>query len=219
MTMLELQDVRLSIRRKRILNGVNLTIEQPEVVGIIGQNGSGKTTLLRAACGLARCNGGRLTVLGTQVSTGGRIPQGIGVVFDPPALIADLTGLQNLITISKIRNEMSRADCERLLIKIGLDPGEKRRVSKYSQGMKKRLGIAIAVMESPRIVFMDEPTNGLDPEGIVSLRSWIAELKASGACVVVVGHYLQEMRIVCDRIFTMADGTLQAASENQTGSL
>ena len=219
MTMLDLQDVRLSIKRKRILNGVNLTIEHPEVVGIIGQNGSGKTTLLRAACGLARCDGGSVTILGARVSTSGRIPQGIGVVFDPPALIADLTGLQNLITIAKIRNELSPDDCRLLLTRVGLDPDEKRRVSKYSQGMKKRLGIAIASMENPRIVFMDEPTNGLDPEGVVSLRSWISDLKASGACVVVVGHYLQEMRLVCDRIFTMADGTLQGAIEHQTDSL
>ncbi len=218
MNMLEIRNVRLALKRRPILSGVNLTIDRPEIVGIVGPNGSGKTTLLRAACGLARCDGGSVSVLGTPVSHGGRIPRGIGIVFDPPALIADLTGLQNLIAISKIRNEMSSAECRHLLTKMGLDPADRRRVSHYSQGMKKRLGIAIASMENPKVVLMDEPTNGLDPEGIVSLRSWLADLKATGACVVVVGHYLEEMRIVCDRILMMKDGTLHAASKVESTS-
>lgn len=204
----ELSGVHKSIKGNEILKGVSLQANTSEVVGIIGTNGSGKTTLLRIICGLTSVSEGVVRVLGQTIVSTSTLPQGIGVVFDPPGLLADLTGLQNLIIIAKIRNIMTTIELRQLIMKVGLNPDDKRTVSKYSQGMKKRLGLAITMMENPRVVLMDEPTNGLDQKGISALRGWISELKSSGTCIVIVGHYLEEMAAVCDTIYTLEDGRL-----------
>ena len=204
----ELNGVHKSIKGNEILKGVSLQASTSEVVGIIGTNGSGKTTLLRIICGLTSVSEGVVRVLGQTIVSTSTLPQGIGVVFDPPGLLADLTGLQNLIVISKILNIMTAIELRQLIMKVGLNPDDKRTVSKYSQGMKKRLGLAITMMENPRVVLMDEPTNGLDQKGISALRGWISELKSSGTCIVIVGHYLEEMAAVCDTIYTLEDGRL-----------
>ena len=180
MWVVELSGVHKSIKENDILKGVSLQASTSEVVGIIGTNGSGKTTLLRIICGLTSVNKGVVRVLGQTIVSTSALPQGIGVVFDPPGLLADLTGLQNLIVIAKVRNIMTTIELQQLIMKVGLNPEDKRKVSKYSQGMKKRLGLAIAMMENPRVVLMDEPTNGLDKKGISALRDWISELKSSG---------------------------------------
>jgi len=208
MWVVELSGVHKSIKENDILKGVSLQASTSEVVGIIGTNGSGKTTLLRIICGLTSVNKGVVRVLGQTIVSTSALPQGIGVVFDPPGLLADLTGLQNLIVIAKVRNIMTTIELQQLIMKVGLNPEDKRKVSKYSQGMKKRLGLAIAMMENPRVVLMDEPTNGLDKKGISALRDWISELKSSGTCIVIVSHYLEEMAAVCDTIYTMDDGRL-----------
>lgn len=204
----ELRNIHKSIKGHHVLQGIDLDVQVAEVVGIIGANGSGKTTLLRVICGLTKVDDGSIKILEEPISAKGNLPIGIGVVFDPPALLADLNGIQNLTTIAKIKNTMTNEEMISLLNKVGLKPSDKRRVSKYSQGMKKRLGLAIAMMEEPKLVLMDEPTNGLDPEGIASLRAWITDLKNTGASVIIVGHYIREMIAVCDRIFKMVEGKL-----------
>ncbi|KLU62845.1 fluoroquinolones export ATP-binding proteinc [Peptococcaceae bacterium CEB3] len=212
MRAVELSDLHKSIKKNKVLKGVNLLANTSEVIGIMGTNGCGKTTLLRIICGLTSIDRGVVNVLGQNIGPTSTLPEGIGVVFDPPGLLADLTGLQNLIVIAKIRNIMKTSALRQLLVKVGLNPDDKRSVSKYSQGMRKRLGLAISMMEDPRLVLMDEPTNGLDRSGIAELRGWISELKSSGTCVVIVGHYIEEMTAVCDRIYTMDDGRLSQSS-------
>ena len=208
MSAIELSNIHKAIKDSQVLKGVNFRANESEVIGIIGTNGSGKTTLLRIICGLISADDGVIRVLEHMLKSTSIIPQGIGVVFDPPALLPDLSGLQNLTVISKIRNIMTLAELRQLIKKVGLNPDDKRKVSKYSTGMKKRLGLAISMMENPRIVLMDEPTNGLDRNGICELRGWISELKSNGTCVVIVGHYLEEMVAVCDVIYTLEDGRL-----------
>ncbi|MHB1630093.1 MAG: ABC transporter ATP-binding protein [Bacilli bacterium] len=208
MAVIEVDNVHKEIKGNKVLKGVHLKAQGSEVVGIVGDNGSGKTTLLRILCGLVPATEGSVRILGEPLTPAGPIPQGIAVVFDPPALLPDMAGLQNMIVISKIRDLMTRDELRGLMMKVGLNPDDKRKVSKYSQGMKKRLALAISMMESPRLVLMDEPTNGLDPRGISELRTWIAEFASSGACVVIVGHYMQEMSAVCDTVYRVDDGTL-----------
>ncbi|MCY0894594.1 MAG: ABC transporter ATP-binding protein [Acidibacillus sp.] len=214
LSIVEISDVHKVIKGNKVLSGVTLQAQESEVVGIVGANGSGKTTLLRIMCGLTSVNSGVVRVMGQTLTPTAPIPQGIAVVFDPPGLLADLTGLQNLVVISKIRDIMTNIELRELLIKVRLNPDDKRKVSKYSQGMKKRLALAISMMENPRLVLMDEPTNGLDPSGILELRGWISDFTVSGACVVIVGHHMEEMFAVCDTVYRM-DGGILMQIENE----
>ncbi|MCY0909742.1 MAG: ABC transporter ATP-binding protein [Sulfobacillus thermotolerans] len=206
--LVEMRNVHKKIRSHPVLRGIDLQAHESEVVGIIGANGSGKTTLLRAMCGLAAVDSGEVFVMGQLLKPTGPIPQGISVVFDPPALLPDMTGLQNMIVISKIRDLMTVDELRALMKKVGLDAYDKRKVSKYSQGMKKRLALAISMMEEPRLVLMDEPTNALDPSGVSELRSWIVEFASNGAGVVIVSHHTEELNRICDNIYKIVDGVL-----------
>jgi ABC-2 type transport system ATP-binding protein len=194
------------IRGKTILEDVNLSVRAGEVLGFVGPNGAGKTTLIRLLAGLAQASAGEVRIEGKVVDGRGPGPESLGLLVEGPGFVEHLSGRRNLLMLARLRGVIGAEEVDAAMRQFDLDPDNGRAVSKYSLGMRQRLGLAQALMERPRILILDEPTNGLDVVGITKLRESIADEAARGAAVFLASHLLQEVEIVCDRVLMVQDG-------------
>ena len=188
------------------LNNVTVRFETGKIHGIIGRNGSGKTVLFKCICGFMQLTSGSILVDGRPVRPG--TAQEIGIIIEEPGFIGSLSGYQNLKLLASIRRKISDAEIRQALERVGLDPGLKKRVSKYSLGMKQRLGIAQAIMEKPKLLILDEPMNGLDKRGVLEIRRVLKELNGEGATIILSSHYAEDIETLCDSVYEMDGGVL-----------
>ena len=188
------------------LNNVTVRFETGKIHGIIGRNGSGKTVLFKCICGFMQLTSGSILVDGRPVRPG--TAQEIGIIIEEPGFIGSLSGYQNLKLLASIRRKISDAEIRQALERVGLDPGLKKRVSKYSLGMKQRLGIAQAIMEKPKLLILDEPMNGLDKRGVLEIRRVLKELNGEGATIILSSHYAEDIETLCDSVYEMDGGGL-----------
>lgn len=195
---------------RRVLGGVDLTIHPGEVVGLVGPNGAGKTTLIRLLTGMSRPTEGGGRVLEARLGeTSGRLPF-VGLMIERPSFIESLSARRNLELLFGIRGQAGTAEAERALHRVGLDPHERKPVRSYSLGMRQRLSLAQAIGESPALAVLDEPTNGLDPAGIVEMRLLVRRLAdEDGMGVLLASHLLSEVEAVCDRVIILKGGEVQ----------
>lgn len=202
-----LKDVRKEIKGSVVLDEINVSFQSGKIYGIRGQNGSGKTMLLRAISGLIKLSSGRITIDDKVLHEDIDYPPSIGVLIENPQFWKDYTGYQVLKTLASIKKAISEQEIKAAIERVGLDPEEKRHISKYSLGMRQRIGIAQAIMEKPEIILLDEPTNALDQDGIQLFRNIISEEKERGALVIIATHEPNEIAM-CDNIITMAKGRI-----------
>lgn len=184
-----------------------LTLELPEsgVIGFVGPNGAGKSTTIRMLLGLIKPTSGTAEVLGSPITDPSAYLHRVGALIESPAFYPSLTGRQNLQVFSRLGgHEPSRIDD--VLEIVGLADRDKDRYKQYSLGMKQRLGIATALLPNPDLLVLDEPTNGLDPEGIVEIRNLLMDLGAQGKSVFVSSHLLSEIQAACDTIVMIDRG-------------
>ncbi len=193
------------------VHDLDLRVAPGEVYGFLGPNGAGKTTTIRMLLGLVRPTRGSIRVLGRDQRWGAAPSHDIGALIERPALYPHLTARQNLGVVSLLRGdrEASRRTDE-LLQLVGLDPANKGRVGRYSTGMRQRLALATSLMSRPRVLILDEPTDGLDPVGIVDLRRIVQDVASSGTTVFFSSHLLSEVERVCTRVGILVRGTLVA---------
>ncbi|MGP4098320.1 ABC transporter ATP-binding protein [Nonomuraea sp. KM90] len=203
----ELEGVTKTFGAVRALNGVTLRIDPGQVYGVLGPNGAGKTTLMRILLGLIRSHTGTVKVLGGTPGDG-RALRRIGALIESPAFVPHLSGRANLRVLARARG-LSEAEVGRVLRVVDMERAADRRVSGYSLGMRQRLGVAAALLGDPALVILDEPTNGLDPEGTASMRSLIRELREH-ATVLLSSHLLSEVQQVCDRVMVLDRGEIAA---------
>lgn len=204
---IDIHEVTKTYHGRKVLDNITVTVDQGEVVGLIGPNGCGKTTVLRIAAGLVQPTAGKVTVAGRFLSDApGAVPPGLGVLFDPPGLLPYLSGLDNLKMLASLRRVIDVAAVRDWMRRVGLNPGDRKPVRAYSQGMVQRLGLAQALMEAPRVVLLDEPTNALDPEGVELVARLIRRQQERGAAVLLASHYLEEVVRVCTRVLKLVDG-------------
>ncbi|MFJ8967003.1 ATP-binding cassette domain-containing protein [Lentzea sp. NPDC102401] len=187
----------------------DLTLDLPEtgVIGLVGPNGSGKSTLIRMLLGLVAPTSGSATVLGESIARPGRYLDQIGALVESPAFVAGLSARANLLSLARLRGLPGRRVDEVLQV-VGLTGRDREPVKRFSLGMKQRLGIAAALLPDPRLLVLDEPTNGLDPSGIVEVRGLLADLARSGRTVLVSSHLLAEIEAVCDYLVVVRFGHL-----------
>ncbi len=192
-----------------VLKEVNLTLAAGRVYGIVGNNGSGKTVLMKCVCGFLIPSTGAIRVFGKQIGRDVDFPESLGVIIETPGFLTGLTGRKNLEILADMQKKISRAEIRLVLKKVGLDPDLKKPVSKYSLGMRQRLGIAQAIMEDPALLILDEPFNGLDKNGVAEIRRILLELKAEGKTILLASHNEEDIRILCDEVYEMDGGILQ----------
>jgi ABC-2 type transport system ATP-binding protein len=204
-------DLRKRYGAATVVDGLTFDVPEGAVTGLLGPNGAGKTTSIRVLLGLARPSGGAVTLLGAapgEPGFPGAVRQ-VGALIEGPALYARASGRDNM-RIEAAARGVARpgAQIEELLAFVGLGDAAGRRAGGYSLGMKQRLGLAQALLGAPRLVVLDEPTNGLDPAGIVEIRRLIRQLPGRGTSVLVSSHLLAEVQLMCDRAVIIDDGRL-----------
>lgn len=202
------ENVSKTIKKQEILKKITFDIDEGEVIGIIGENGCGKTTILRLASGLIYPTDGKIFVNNKLIEPGlsGKLPSDIGILIESPSFMDNLSGFENLQYLAKIKNKINRADIIEALNKVGLDWNNKKPVKTYSLGMKQRLGIAQAIMETPKLILFDEPTNGLDSSGVNLFEDILNKYKKLGISFILVSHNMDEIKKFCDRVFKIKDG-------------
>ncbi len=210
MAAIEFEDVRVRYRTRRgavtALAGLDLVVPEGGVFGFLGANGAGKTTAIRAAVGLLRGARGRVSVLGRDVprDLAGAIDR-VGALVEQPSFFAYFTGRRNLELLGRTRG-IGPKRVDAVLTQVGLGARGDTRFATYSLGMKQRLGIAAALMKDPELLILDEPANGLDPPGILEMRTLLRGLAARGRTVFVSSHILSEVEHTCDRVAIVAHG-------------
>jgi ABC-2 type transport system ATP-binding protein len=198
----------------RAVDGVNLEVGAGDVYGFLGANGSGKTTTVRMLLGLVLPTSGEAKVLGRPMPNSRRevLPQ-IGSLVESPAAYPHLSGSANLALLDATGSDRSRRPERRAKIRdalehVGLDPADRRPVRTYSQGMRQRLGLAAALMRRPTLLILDEPSNGLDPQGVQEIRRLLLQLNADGTTIFLSSHLLAEVEQMCTHVGVLRDGRL-----------
>ncbi|GAB2771949.1 ABC-2 type transport system ATP-binding protein [Amycolatopsis magusensis] len=191
---------------------LSLTVRPGEVYGFLGPNGAGKTTTLRVLLGLLRPTSGQVRLFGRD--DGDRSP--VGALIESPAFYPYLSGRENLRVLARYTGT-GKDRVETVLDTVGLRERGGDRYAAYSLGMKQRLGVAAALLKDPRLLVLDEPTNGLDPAGMADMRALIRDLGASGRTVLLSSHLLGEVQQICDRVGVVSRGKLVA--ENTVAGL
>ncbi|MFI1330514.1 ABC transporter ATP-binding protein [Streptomyces sp. NPDC020845] len=189
------------------LDGIDLDVTQGQIHGLVGPNGAGKTTLLGLLLGLAVADGGRLEVLGTPVERTLAAPDGVAGFVDGPALYPSLTPRQNLAALAALRGHDARtAGIDDVLAEVGLTDVADDRTRGFSLGMRQRLGLAAALLTKPRLLVLDEPSNGLDPAGKKHVHGVLNRLAADGIAVVLSSHNMDDLEALCSEVTILAAG-------------
>ncbi|WP_085645430.1 ABC transporter ATP-binding protein [Listeria monocytogenes] len=212
MTELALQVTNLhkKIRKREIIKGISFEVKPGEVFGFLGPNGAGKTTTIRMIVGLIRPTSGTILIGGKDIRKNfTEAMRGLGSIVENPEFYTFLTGKENLAYFARMDPSIKKERIQEVTELVGLEKRINDRVSTYSLGMRQRLGIAQALLSSPKLLILDEPTNGLDPSGIHEMRDFIRALaRNEGISVLVSSHLLSEIELLCDRVAIMTDGMI-----------
>jgi ABC-2 type transport system ATP-binding protein len=188
---------------------LDLEVERDELFGFLGPNGAGKTTTIRMALGLIAPTGGSVEVLGREVrSHRAEVLPRVGALVESPALYGYMSGRDNLRAVGDVLGGVSEKRIDEVLETVSLKGRDRDRVKTYSMGMKQRLGLAIALLNDPDLLILDEPANGLDPAGIVEMRDLLRDLARSGKTVFISSHVLSEVQQICTRVAIINHGRL-----------
>ena len=206
---LAVRDLRKSYGSRRALDGLDLTVPSGVVYGFLGPNGAGKTTTMRLLTGLLHADGGTIEILGRPYRRSDRrILFDVGALVENPSFYPYLSARANLRELAASGPHATRARIEEVLELVGLRDRATEPVSRFSLGMKQRLGIAAALLNDPKLLLLDEPSNGLDPAGIAAMRDMLRHLASIGKTVFVSSHLLGEVRQMVDIVGIIASGKL-----------
>ncbi len=211
MTILEVKYVYKKLGKNEVLKGVDFTMNDGEIVGLVGENGAGKTTLFRIITGLLEPDQGNVFINGDKVSKKDRkVFNKIGCLIENATIYPSMTGLDHVKWMCKLCDCPFDDYVKDLIVKLKLQDKMKDKVKTYSLGMKERLGIIMALVNKPTFVLLDEPTNGLDPTGIYEIREFLIEMcHKNGMSLLVSSHILAEMEKLCDRVLLLQDGEIK----------
>lgn len=211
-TILEVNDIYKKLGTREIIKGISFSVEEGEIFGFLGPNGAGKTTTIKMIVGLISPDKGDIKIANHNVQLDREEAlSNVGAVVESPELYTYLTGRQNLEQVASFYNNITNEDIEKVTDLVGLTGRLDDKVKKYSLGMKQRLGLATALLSKPKLLILDEPTNGLDPSGIVDFRNLIKKTaKEMKTAVFVSSHILSEIEQLCDTVAFIKSGVIQS---------
>ena len=192
-----------SFGKEDVLIDVNLAIPQGKIVGVVGNNGCGKTVLMKCICGFMKPDRGIIRVGDKRVGRDCDFPDSLGIIIETPGFIPDISGYRNLKILASLKGLIGQKEIKEVLERVGLAPNMHKAVTKYSLGMRQRLGIAQAIMENPDVLILDEPFNGLDKSGVAEMRELFTTLKQSGKAILLASHNAEDIRMLCDEVYEM----------------
>ena len=204
-----MKDISKVIKKNIILRNINLNMKSGKIYGLIGTNGSGKTMLMRLLAGLIRPSEGEIIVNGHKVEYGKKLYFDMGVIIEKPEFFNDLTGMENLEMLAKLKGKIGKDEMIDAMNRVQLDPHNEKKVKEYSLGMRQRLGIAQAIMEDPEVLILDEVTNALDEEGIKMVYEVLNEEKKKGKIIIISSHNRIDIDTLCDEIYLVKNQSLQ----------
>jgi ABC-2 type transport system ATP-binding protein len=214
-TVLEVKDLHKSLGGRKIIKGVTFDVKEGEIFGFLGANGAGKTTTIRMLVGLIKPESGSISIMGHDIQKDFvKALKQVGAIVENPDLYKDLTGRENLKVFARMYGNVSKERIEEVIDIIGLKDRINDKVKKYSLGMKQRLGLGQALLCNPKLLILDEPTNGLDPVGIYEFRNIVRKMaRENNTAVFISSHILAEIEQICDRVAFIQSGTIRSIEE------
>lgn len=208
-TVLKVENLHKKLGKRPIIKGITFSVQEGEIFGFLGPNGSGKTTTIKMLVDLIAMDAGSITIMGNNLKAEREKALAyVGAVVESPELYSYLSGYENLAQIARIRR-IPKEHVAEVVELVGLSERIKDKMKKYSLGMKQRLGLAAALLSNPKLLILDEPTNGLDPNGIIELRNILKKLaREQGMAVFVSSHILGEIQQLCDTVAFIEDGVI-----------
>lgn len=212
-SIVKIEHLSKTFKNEYVLQDINIAFDAGKIYGIVGKNGAGKTVLFKCMIGLLHPTEGTVTVNGRVVGKDTDFAPDTGMIIETPGFLKQYTAYDNLEYLASIRKQISPEQIREAIRMVGLDPDSKKKVGKFSLGMRQRLGIAQAIMEDPKLLVLDEPMNGLDKNGIKLVKELLCKWKDQGKAIIMASHYAEDMDI-CDEIYEMDAGTIERMGEN-----
>ena len=208
MDIIKIETLNLILNKQVILKDINISFEEGHIYGIVGKNGSGKSMLFKCICGLVYPTSGKVYVNNKQIGKDIDFPQDTGMIIEVPGLMPHYSAVKNLRVLAALNGIVGNEEIEKVLDLVGLSATDRKPVRKYSLGMKQRLGIAMAIMENPQLLILDEPMNSLDKEGIEDMRKLFIKMKAQGKTILLTSHNFEDITTLCDIVYEMEHGEI-----------
>lgn len=210
---IQLTNISKTFGKQTVLQPLTMGFEEGMIHGIIGRNGSGKTVLMKMILGILQPTTGTVIVGDKRIGKDVDFPESAGAIIETIEFIPYMSAYQNLADIAAMRGNLSKTQIKEVLEMVGLGNVEGKHVSKFSMGMRQRLAIAQAVMESPKLLILDEPMNGMDEKGVEEMRRLILARKAAGTTIILSSHNIEDIRILCDQVYRIDAGVVMREVE------
>ena len=210
---IQLTNISKTFGKQTVLQPLTMGFEEGMIHGIIGRNGSGKTVLMKMILGILQPATGTVIVGDKRIGKDVDFPESAGAIIETIEFIPYMSAYQNLADIAAMRGNLSKTQIKEVLEMVGLGNVGRKHVSKFSMGMRQRLAIAQAVMESPKLLILDEPMNGMDEKGVEEMRRLILARKAAGTTIILSSHNIEDIRILCDQVYRIDAGVVMREVE------
>ena len=210
---IQLTNISKTFGKQTVLQPLTMGFEEGMIHGIIGRNGSGKTVLMKMILGILQPTTGTVIVGDKRIGKDVDFPESAGAIIETIEFIPYMSAYQNLADIEAMRGNLSKTQIKEVLEMVGLGNVGRKHVSKFSMGMRQRLAIAQAVMESPKLLILDEPMNGMDEKGVEEMRRLILARKAAGTTIILSSHNIEDIRILCDQVYRIDAGVVMREVE------
>lgn len=210
---IQLTNISKTFGKQTVLQPLTMGFEEGMIHGIIWRNGSGKTVLMKMILGILQPTTGTVIVGDKRIGKDVDFPESAGAIIETIEFIPYMSAYQNLADIAAMRGNLSKTQIKEVLEMVGLGNVGRKHVSKFSMGMRQRLAIAQAVMESPKLLILDEPMNGMDEKGVEEMRRLILARKAAGTTIILSSHNIEDIRILCDQVYRIDAGVVMREVE------